>query len=365
MNNNNGFNSGMPPYGGYGGGSGQQQGVYPMQSGWRGNVKKSRNKALIIIACIIGGLILLGGIIAFSTSMSSILAGAGDVSGAASVTGSHAGVLYIEGTISETDDTYSHQFALDAVQGMMDNPDNEALMLYVDTPGGGVYESDELYLRIKEYQETTGRPVYAYFASQATSGGYYISASADRITANRNCRTGSIGVTMGTLYDVSGLLDKYGIKAETITSGKNKAMGSMTSPLTDEQRQIFQSMIDESYDQFVSIVADGRHLDKDYVKSIADGRIYTAKQAESVKLIDGVVDTYDDAVNDMMEEFGLERCDIYEFRYQPEASLLDEFMQSFDRFAEAFSTGSDISALEKIMEKNSEVRLQYMCREIR
>ncbi len=81
----------------------------------------------------------------------------------------------------------------------MDNSDNEALMLYVDTPGGGVYESDELYLKIKEYQETTERPVYAYFASQATSGGYYISASADRITANRNCRTGSIGVTMGTL----------------------------------------------------------------------------------------------------------------------------------------------------------------------
>ena len=288
-----------------------------------------------------------------------------DISGAASVSGSHVGVLYVEGTISESDDTYNHQFALDAVQGMMDNSDNEALMLYVDTPGGGVYESDELYLKIKEYQETTERPVYAYFASQATSGGYYISASADRITANRNCRTGSIGVTMGTLYDVSGLLEKYGIKAETITSGENKAMGSMTSPLTDEQKQIFQSMIDESYEQFVSIVADGRGLDTDYVKSIADGRIYTAKQAESIKLIDGVVDTYDDAVSDMTEQFGLEHCDIYEFRYQPQAGLLDGLVQSFDRFAEAFSSGSDISALEKIMENNSEVRLQYMCREIR
>lgn len=361
--NNNGFNSGMPPYGG---GAGQPHPEYhAAQDAWHGNTKKSRNKALIIIASIISGLLLLGGIIAFTASMSSMIGSTEGISGAASVSGSHVGVLYVEGTISESDDTYNHQFALDAVQGMMDNSDNEALMLYVDTPGGGVYESDELYLKIKEYQETTERPVYAYFASQATSGGYYISASADRITANRNCRTGSIGVTMGTLYDVSGLLEKYGIKAETITSGENKAMGSMTSPLTDEQKQIFQSMIDESYEQFVSIVADGRGLDTDYVKSIADGRIYTAKQAESIKLIDGVVDTYDDAVSDMTEQFGLEHCDIYEFRYQPQAGLLDGLVQSFDRFAEAFSSGSDISALEKIMENNSEVRLQYMCREIR
>ena len=122
---------------------------------------------------------------------------------------------------------------------MMDNSDNEALMLYVDTPGGGVYESDELYLKTKGIPGDHRAACICDFASQATSGGYYISASADRITANRNCRTGSIGVTMGTLYDVSGLLEKYGIKAETITSGENKAMGSMTSPLTDEQKQIF------------------------------------------------------------------------------------------------------------------------------
>ena len=170
--NNNSFNSGMPPYGG---GAGQPHPEYhAAQDAWHGNTKKSRNKALIIIACIIGGLLLLGGIIAFTASMSSMIGSTEDISGAASVRGSHVGVLYVEGTISESDDTYNHQFALDAVQGMMDNSDNEALMLYVDTPGGGVYESDELYLKIKEYQETTERPVYAYFASQATSGGYYI-----------------------------------------------------------------------------------------------------------------------------------------------------------------------------------------------
>ena len=157
--NNNGFNSGMPPYGG---GVGQPHPEYhAAQDAWHGNTKKSRNKALIIIACIIGGLLLLGGIIAFMASMSSMIGSTEDISGAASVRGSHVGVLYVEGTISESDDTYNHQFALDTVQGMMDNSDNEALMLYVDTPGGGVYESDELYLKIKEYQETTERPVYA------------------------------------------------------------------------------------------------------------------------------------------------------------------------------------------------------------
>ena len=321
-------------------------------------------KPVLILACILAGLILLG-ILSVLMRGDSGRYGTGEMSGAADVNGDHIGVLYVEGTIGEDSGTYSQAYAMDAVQGMMENSDNRGLMLFVNTPGGGVYESDELYLKIREYQETTGRPVYAYFASQATSGGYYISASADKIVANRNCWTGSIGVTIGTLYDISGLLERYGIQTETITSGANKAMGDITAPMTEEQKAIFQSLVDEAYVQFVSIVADGRGLSEEYVRSISDGRIYTAQQAKQIDLVDDVVDTYEDAVEDMIYEYDLEDCDIREFRYVPETSLFSGLIQSVDRLSEALSGSSDISALESLMEDSGQVELQYMCQDLR
>lgn len=284
----------------------------------------------------------------------------GEMRNAAGIGKKHIGVLYIEGTIGSSDGQYNHQYVIDTLDGMMENRNNRGLILYVNTPGGGVYESDEVYMKIKEYQETTGRPVYSYMASQATSGGYYISAPADRILANRNCWTGSIGVTMGTLFDISGLLEKYGIKSETITSGANKSMGSMTEPMTEQQRQIMQSMIDEAYEQFVGIVAEGRDLSVDYVKSISDGRIYTAKQAKDIRLVDEVVNTYDEALEMMRNDCGLYDCEVYNFRYEREESLLGSFIESIDKLAGSAESG-DISALIKLMEKQNELPLQYMC----
>lgn len=259
--------------------------------------RKKPPRSLLVFGSILAGLLLLG-ILLKITGFSGLDQNKTD---AASIHEDHIAVLYIEGTIGDSDENYNQQYILENIDSMIENDSNEGLMLYVDTPGGGVYESDEVYLKIREYQKETKRPVYAYFASQATSGGYYISAPSDKILANRNCWTGSIGVTMGTIYDISGLLEKYGIKSESITSGPNKAMGSLTEPMTDQQREIWQSMVDEAYDQFVGIVADGRKLDESYVRSIADGRIYTAKQAKANKLVDDVVDTYDDAVAQMQK----------------------------------------------------------------
>ena len=355
--------TGQTGYAGGSAGSGQTVGGTVYYGGAPTGITGGK-KTMLILACILAGLILLG-ILSVLVRGDSGQYGAGELSGAADVSGDHIGVLYVEGTISEDSGTYSQAYAMDAVQGMMDNNDNRGLMLFVNTPGGGVYESDELHLKIREYQETTGRPVYAYFASQATSGGYYISASADKIVANRNCWTGSIGVTIGTLYDISGLLERYGIQTETITSGANKAMGDITAPMTAEQRAIFQSLVDESYAQFVSIVADGRGLSEEYVRSISDGRIYTAQQAQQIDLVDDVVDTYEDAVEDMVYEYGLEDCDIREFQYVPETSLFSGLIQSVDRLSDALAGSSDISALESLMEDSGQVELQYMCQDLR
>ncbi len=208
------------------------------------------------------------------------------------------GVLNIVGTIQASssdnisltgsdDGQYNHNLYMQYIDELEKSKDNKAILLYVNSPGGTVYESDELYLKLMEYKKKTKRPVYAYFASQACSGAYYISMAADKIYANRNTWTGSIGVIV-SLTNYKKLYDKLGIKEIDITSGKNKSMGSGGLDLTDEQYDILQSLVDEAYDQFSGIVSEGRGIDIATVKKIADGRIYSAKQAKQKKLVDEI-----------------------------------------------------------------------------
>ena len=208
------------------------------------------------------------------------------------------GVLNIVGTIQANssgnislsgsdDDQYNHNLYMKYVDELEKSKNNKAILLYVNSPGGTVYDSDELYLKLMEYKEKTKRPVYAYFGSQACSGAYYISMAADKIYTNRNTWTGSIGVIV-SLTNYKKLYDKLGIKEIDITSGKNKSMGSGGLDLTDEQYDILQSLVDEAYDQFAGIVSEGRGIDIATVKKIADGRIYSAKQAKEKKLVDEI-----------------------------------------------------------------------------
>ena len=185
-----------------------------------------------------------------------------------------------------SDGAYHHAWTLRTIDTLIDDENNRGIYLWLDTPGGTVYESDELYLKLMEYKEKTGRPVYTYMSKIATSGGYYIAAASDEILANRNTWTGSIGVTLGTFFDMTGFLEEHGIKTETITSGRNKAMGSSYVPMTGEQKRIYQSLVDGAYEQFLAIVAEGRGMDEKDVRILADGRIYTAAQALEAGLID-------------------------------------------------------------------------------
>ena len=203
----------------------------------------------------------------------------------------------IKGVIQEKNETYNQKWLLDMIDSLMKDDNNKALFIYVDSPGGSVYEADELYLKLCDYKKT-GRPIYAYFARMAASGGYYIGCVADYIMVNRNCTTGSIGVIMGPVYTLTGLFEKYGIESTSITAGKNKNMFNINEPITDEQRKIMQDYINEAYDQFTGIVAKERNLDIKRVRELADGRIYTAQQALSVGLVDKICG-YDDCVDYM------------------------------------------------------------------
>jgi protease-4 len=255
---------------------------------------------------------------------------------------------------------YYHQWTLDQIDSLIDNSSNIGLIIFVNTPGGGVYESDELYLKIKEYKELTERPVYIYMGSMAASGGYYISAAADKIYANRNTWTGSIGVTMGTMFDISDFLAEYGIKTTTIDSADNKSMGSYFQELTPEQEAILQSLVDEAYEQFAGIVAEERGLELEYTKRIADGRIYTAKQAHSLGLIDAI-GTYDEALSDMVDTYGLDSSDVREVYFDEHRSLFNRLLGNvgIPEFSGVLGPGGDIKAVLDLVERNDSSPIKY------
>lgn len=218
------------------------------------------------------------------------------------------GVININGTIADVGSSdwfttveYDHQGILDFIDEMIDNKDNVGLFLNIDSPGGYTYEIVEMYDKLEKYKEQTGRPIYAYCGSYTCSGGYYLAVTADKIYANPNSIVGSIGVIIST-YDYSELMAKIGVKEINIASGKNKAMGSGGTAMTEEQLAIYQSIVDESYESFVTAVEKGRGLKRDQVYKLADGRIYSANQALDAGMVDGVAG-YEDFLELMSDDF--------------------------------------------------------------
>ncbi len=160
-----------------------------------------------------------------------------------------------------------------------------ALVLRVNSPGGTVTASDIIYRELMEFRDRTKVPIVVVMMDLAASGGYYIALAADTIVAHPTTVTGSIGTIMVSL-DVEGLMQKIGVAPRTIKSGEYKDMGSPFRPLTDAERTIFQSVIDDLYRQFVAKVVERRKLPQARAQALADGRIYTAEQA----LADGLID---------------------------------------------------------------------------
>lgn len=273
--------------------------------------------------------------------------------------------IYVEGTIQEGNVNYlgqavgyQHQWTLDTIEELTYDRNNKGLIIFIDSPGGGVYESDELYFKIKEYREYTGNPVYAVMGSTAASGGYYISAPCDKIYANRNTWTGSIGVTIGTMVDISGLLEQYGVKTTTITSGANKAMGSSYRPMSDEEKDIWQGLVDEAYDQFVDIVAEGRGLDKDYVYEIADGRILSASQAIELGLVDEIGDI-DDATFDMISEIGDFSILRWDLRYEEPKFSFSTFLSGLANIESR--NEQDVDGIFSLVNSINTTPVSYYC----
>jgi protease-4 len=170
-----------------------------------------------------------------------------------------------------------------------------AVLLEIDSPGGGITASDIIYNHILRFKEETGKKVVVYMKDVAASGAYYVSMAADKIVAHPTTITGSIGVIM-PLINVADLIEKYGVKDNSITSGAMKSIGSPTRAMSKEEEAVLRSIIDEMYMRFVTIISENRGMSVEEIKRLADGRIYTGKQA----LDNGLVDQLgymEDAIN--------------------------------------------------------------------
>lgn len=175
----------------------------------------------------------------------------------------------------------------------MESAGVQALVLRVESPGGGVAASQEIHdylTRIKD----SGIPIVVSMGAVAASGGYYISCPADSIIANPGTLTGSIGVIM-SFSNLEELFGKIGVDFDVIKSGKFKDTGSWSRPMTDEERAMLQATIDDIHSQFVEAVASGRGMTTDNVAALADGRIFSGRQALEAGLVDGL-GTLEDAI---------------------------------------------------------------------
>lgn len=178
------------------------------------------------------------------------------------------------------------------IRTLSEKKEVKAIVLDINSPGGSVGAVQEIYSAVLKAKASTKKPFIARFGEVSASGGYYVGAACDQIIAHQGTITGSIGVIF-SVGNAEGLMKKVGYRSEAIKSGKFKDIGSMTREMSAEERKLLQAMIDDSYEQFVAAVAQGRKMDAEKVKPLADGRIYTGRQAKEAGLVDSFGDLQD------------------------------------------------------------------------
>ena len=212
------------------------------------------------------------------------------------------GMVNVVGVITES------VRVIDKLQELENDSNVKGIIIKVDSPGGVVASSQEIYNYIKKVAEF--KPIYVSMENVAASGGYYISLGANKIYANPGTITGSIGVIMQG-YNAEELMEKIGVKPLTYKSGEKKDILSTFRPPTEEEKDIIQTTIDMVYHQFIQAVADGRGMSVDEAEIIADGRIYNGEQAFQAGLVDGLMD-FDTALDALKNETNFPNAILYE-----------------------------------------------------
>ena len=238
--------------------------------------------------------------------------------GGSDVSGEAVGVVEIEGAIVDARQT------IDQIRQFREDEDIKAIVVRIDSPGGAVGPSQEIYREIRKTLQT--KKVVASLGAVAASGGYYAACAADGIVANPGTITGSIGVIMG-YTNFRQLLDKIGMVPVVIKSGPYKDTGSPTREMRDDERELLQAVTDGIHQQFVTAVAEGRSMDRDTVAAAADGRIFTGETAKSKGLVDRL-GNFQDALAWAGELGGIDGPVVPVYARDKELSLLRYLMSS-------------------------------------
>jgi protease-4 len=205
------------------------------------------------------------------------------------------------------------------------------IVLRIDTPGGSSAVAQEIYDQIQKVRQDDGKKVVASMGPLAASGGYYVACAADSIMANPVTLTGSIGVQM-QLPRTEELFKKIGVDFRVVKSGAYKDIGSPHRSMTEEEKRLLQEVIDDSYEQFVEVIVDGRSLDRQEVLAVADGRLFTGRQAKKLGLVDWL-GTYEDAIAMAGRMGGIEgEPRVIRERYRKE-TLFDILFQMAERLS--------------------------------
>ena len=284
------------------------------------NKSSSTTIIIIVIAAVV--LLLISGFV--------VLAGAVFLKALGAEAGEKVAVIYLNGTIEESDGGYfsaavSPNFVRTQLERAAAGDAIKGVVLRVNSPGGSVAASQEIASLIREFP----KPVVVSMGDMAASGGYYISAPAQGIVAQPGTMTGSIGV-ITQVTSLEGLYEMLGIEVETIKSGRHKDMFGRV--LTPEERELLQELTDEAYEQFIAEVAQGRGLDRELVRDLATGQLYTGSQALELGLVDRL-GGLEEAIAYLSEIAGLKNPVRYEF---PQPSLFTQLTRYGLKIPELF-----------------------------
>ncbi|WP_438311494.1 signal peptide peptidase SppA [Sporosarcina sp. FA9] len=269
-------------------------------------------------------------------------------------------VLNLDGVIQDTGGVnpifggtgYNHQFFMSQLTDIVEDDTIKGVVLRVNSPGGGVVESADIYDGLLDIQEK-GIPLYVSMGGMAASGGYYVAAPAEKIFVNRETITGSIGVIMESM-DYSGFAEKYGIRFNTIKTGPYKDIMSGNREMTKEERTMLEEMINDSYQRFVDIIVDGRNMAEADVKKVADGRILNGRQAIEA----GLADEYGkaaDVIAAMKEDYELNDATVFEY------TMNDSFTSLLGLKAKSMFGGNmESEIIGKLLSNHSAPRMMYL-----
>ncbi len=227
------------------------------------------------------------------------------------------GILEVEGPIADS------TLLIQQIKEFRDQDNIKAVVARIDSPGGGVAPSQEIYAELKLL--AAEKPLIVSMGSVAASGGYYIAVAGERLFANPGSITGSIGVIM-SFPNYRELMGKVGVQTEVVKSGRFKDVGSATRPFTAADRTLLQVMIDDVHQQFVEAVSEGRHMPIDRLQPFIDGRIFTGRQAKEIGLIDEL-GTLNDAVKYAAKVAGIDEDSDLVYPEPEKISLIDRYLQ--------------------------------------